>query len=173
MRGLLASFLAMSLVTLLPSPALAEESRPTTNQPSVSSSPSVSLNLHPKKLWVEGKEGVWFEKQEASLILDRLTLLKDTQALLDDTEEVVTAADKRIAVLEERIKNADSRVASQKDRADLNEKLATKALDDLEDSTSWTRSPVLWMGVGIVGTVIIGVLLKTAIDAGGSFTIIK
>lgn len=115
-----------------------------------------------KKVVVDGKEGVWFDKESARLLLSNEVELAEIKKKLDLIERQLTLRSENILLL-------DRNLVLEKDVS----KRALTRVTDLENqlveiskrSEAWYKSPILWFVVGVTTTVVSAVAIKTAIGS--------
>mgnify|MGYP000716471872 CR=1 FL=1 len=107
-----------------------------------------SRPLEPVPHELDGRQGVWFERDDADLVLDALT------RRLPAAEQTVEAQDKLVLLLRGQVRTATSALAVSDE---LNLRLSQTASvawqayeEEVESNDSLFEEPILWLIVGLV-----------------------
>lgn len=143
------TFLAKSLITVTPSYA-------------------VPLQLTPKAVTIEGKEGVWFPKKQAEKLLWIIEKrLPATEKGLVVAQEELIAAQRNLIVTSSATIDAQSRlILEERARANSAFKLEEQRRIELNDekakNDSFFRQPTVWLTIGAITAGVVVFLVKPA-----------
>lgn len=128
--------------------------------------PETGVHAAPRRLELvqQGEPGIWFRSDVARCLLDDVALLPALREQGRLLELRAGASDEHGELLIE----ARDLAIRQASIASANLEAAVMRMREAEeDRDSWTRSPWLWAGIGLVGTValeVAGVLLVSSLD---------
>jgi len=120
-------------------------------------------SLSPEPMSIDGREGVWFPRDDADYILDVLTrriplagqIIEGQTRVINKQQEMIRSSTTALAQTEQMLIL----------QTEQNEKLAQKIIELNEEGTPLIEHPALWAGIGSGVTLIILWLATNVVKA--------
>lgn len=125
--------------------------------------------LTPKKVVVDGREGVWLPADQASKVLERLERVDKLEGLISSQGTLVDLQEMQARTASVVIETQRELIGEHKARGDEFKKTAEAAIKDRD---SFTRAPVLWLSIGAALAAGLIAIAAATISAGQPDTVV-